>query len=137
MIRKIAGKPCVQALLIAVVAGLLATGCKTYEQKNTAVQYWHQGNVTNAVVAATKMADDNANNKDAIIWRLEQGAILRANGQFDDSNKAFDTAQAKIDDYEQKAKVRVGQEAGACLGRVGRSVMQRERHEQQPLHPGQ
>ena len=115
MIRKIAGKPCVHALLIAAVAGFLATGCKTYEQRNTAVKYWHQGEVTNAVVAATKMADDNANNKDAIIWRLEQGAILRANGQYDDSNKAFDTAQAKIDDYAQKAKVRVGQETGALL----------------------
>ena len=115
MIRKIVRKPCLHGLLLAVVAGCLATGCKTYEQKNTAVKYWHQGEVTNAVVAATKMADDNANNKDAIIWRLEQGAILRANGQYDDSNKAFDTAQAKIDDYEQQAKVRVGQEAGALL----------------------
>ena len=39
---------------------------------------------------ATKKADDNADNKDAVIWRLEQGAVLRANGQYDDSNKAFD-----------------------------------------------
>jgi uncharacterized protein len=115
MIRKIAGKPCVHALLIAAVAGFLATGCKTYEQRNTAVKYWHQGDVTNALVEATKNADNNANNKDTVVWKLEQGAILRANGQYDDSNKAFDAAQAKIDDYEQKAKVRVGQEAGALL----------------------
>lgn len=115
MIRKIAGKPCLHALLIAAVAGFLATGCKTYEQRNTAVKYWHQGDVTNALVEATKNADNNANNKDTVIWKLEQGAILRANGQYDDSNKAFDEAQTKIDDYEQKAKVRVGQEAGALL----------------------
>jgi len=28
------------------------------------------------------MADQNANNKDAIVWRLEQGAVLRGNGQY-------------------------------------------------------
>ncbi len=95
--------------------GLFATGCQTYQQKNRVIQYWNQGNLTNAVVEATKVADKNANNKDAIIWRLEQGAALRANGQYEDSNKAFQTAQEKIDDYAQKAKVRVGQETGALL----------------------
>ena len=105
----------IQTLLFAAVIGLLATGCQTYEQQNRVIQYWHQGNLTNAVAEATKKADKNAKNKDAIIWRLEQGAVLRGNGQYEDSNKAFDMAQAKIDDYAQKAKVRVGQEAGALL----------------------
>jgi hypothetical protein len=108
-------KTCIQPLLLAVVAGVLATGCKTYEQQNHVIQYWHQGNMTNAVVEATKMADKNANNKDAIIWRLEQGAVLRGAGKYDESNKAFDQAQEKIDQYAQKAKVRVGQEAGAMM----------------------
>ena len=105
----------IQTLLFATVIGLLATGCQTYEQQNRVIQYWHQNNLTNAVAEATKMADQNAKNKDAIIWRLEQGAVLRGAGKYQDSNTAFDTAQAKIDDYAQKAKVRVGQEAGALL----------------------
>jgi hypothetical protein len=108
-------KPCVQSLLLAAVAGLLATGCKTYQQQNKVIQYWQRGDLTNAVVEATKTADKNAGNKDAIIWRLEQGAVLRANGQYEDSNKAFETAQEKMDDYAQKAKVRLGQETGALL----------------------
>lgn len=100
---------------MSVVTGLLATGCKTYDEKNHVIQYWHQGDLTNAVLEATKMADKNANNKDAIIWRLEQGAALRANGQYEASNKAFGTAQEKMDDYAQRAKVRLGQETGALL----------------------
>jgi uncharacterized protein len=108
-------KPCVQTLLLAVVAGLLATGCKTYQEQNRVIQHWQRGDLTNAVAEATKMADKNAGNKDAIIWRLEQGAALRANGQYADSNQAFDTAQQKMDDYAQKAKVRLGQETGALL----------------------
>src|SRR5208283_2433647 len=108
-------KTCTQPLLLAVVVGVLATGCKTYEQQNHVIQHWHQGSMTNAVVEATKMADQNANTKDAIIWRLEQGAVLRGAGKYEESNKAFDQAQDKIDQYSQEAKVRVGQEAGALL----------------------
>ena len=115
-LKTLAGfKPCVQSLLLAAVAGLLATGCKTYQQQNKVIQYWQRGDLTNAVVEATKTADKNADNKDAIIWRLEQGAVLRANGQYEDSNRAFDTAQQQMDDYAQKAKVRLGQETGALL----------------------
>ncbi|MGA2786851.1 MAG: hypothetical protein ABSF60_04935 [Verrucomicrobiota bacterium] len=112
---RIGRKPGIQPFLFAAVIGLLATGCKTYEQQNHVIQYWHQGNMTNAVAEATKMADQNAKNKDAIIWRLEQGAVLRGAGKYDESNKAFDQVQDRIDQYSQEAKVRVGQEAGALL----------------------
>jgi len=108
-------KPRIQAVLFAAVLGLLATGCKTYQEQNHVIQYWHQGSMTNAVVEATKMADKNANNKDAIIWRLEEGAVLRGAGKFEESNQAFDRAQEKIDAYANKAKVRLGQESGALL----------------------
>ena len=99
--------------VLAVV--FFGTGCKTYEQQNKVIVYWHQGDVTNAVAEATKKAESNAGGKDAIVWRLEQGAALRAAGRYDDSNRAFDEAQNKIDDYSMKAKVRLGQETGALL----------------------
>jgi hypothetical protein len=104
------------ALLLTGALAVLAAGCTTYQQQNNKnISYWQQGRLTNAVTEATKMAEANAKNKDAIIWRLEQGAVLRANGQYEDSNKAFDIAQAKIDEYAQAAKVKVGHEAGALL----------------------
>lgn len=100
-------------LPLAFVA--VMSGCKTYKDQNTVIGPWRQGNITNAVAEATKKADDNANNKDAIVWRLEQGATLRADGKYEESNKAFEQATQKIDEYSEKAKVRVGQEAGALL----------------------
>ncbi len=106
---------CWKSLVLAGLAGLLATGCKTYEQQNKVIRHWQQGNLTEAVAEANKQATSNAKNKDAIVWRLEQGAVLRAAGLYADSNLAFDQAEAKIDKYAQKAKVRVGQEAGALL----------------------
>jgi uncharacterized protein len=112
---RVARKPCIQSLLLAAAAGFLATGCKTYQQQNQVIQYWRQGNLTKAVAAADKMAEKNADNKDAVIWRLEQGAVLRADGQYEASNKAFDAAQDKMDQYEQEAKVKVSNETGALL----------------------
>ncbi len=112
---KSAGKKFVRFILPVISAGLLSAGCQTYQQQNKVIAYWHQGDLTNAVIEATKKADENAGNKDAIVWRLEQGAVLRAAGRYDASNKAFDEAQAKIDDYSLKAKIRVGQETGALL----------------------
>jgi hypothetical protein len=108
-------KPRVQSLLVAAVIGLLATGCKTYSEKNHVVDYWRQGNLPKAVTEADKMADKNADNKDAVIWKLEQGAVLRANGQYDDSNKAFDAAQDKMDRYASEAKIKISNETGALL----------------------
>jgi hypothetical protein len=108
-------KRSIQPLLFGAAISLLATGCRTYEQQNRVVKDWRQGNLPGAAAEATKMADQNANNKDAIVWRLEQGAALRANGQYEASNKAFGTAQEKMDGYAQIAKVRLGQETGALL----------------------
>jgi hypothetical protein len=112
---QVARKRSIQTLLFAAAISLLATGCRTYEQQNRVIQYWQQGSLPNAAAAATRMADQNANNKDAIVWRLEQGEVLRGNGQYEASNKAFDQAQDRIDQYSQEAKVKVGNEAAALL----------------------
>jgi hypothetical protein len=112
---QVARKRSIQTLLFAAAISLLATGCRTYEQQNRVIQYWQQGSLPNAATAAVRMADQNANNKDAIVWRLEQGAVLRGNGQYEASNKAFDQAQDRIDQYSQEARVKVGNEAGALL----------------------
>jgi hypothetical protein len=112
---RVARKRGIQPLLFAAAIGLLATGCRTYEQQNRVIQSWHQGNLPSAAAEATKMADQNANNQDAIVWRLEQGAVLRGAGKYEESNKAFDQAQEKIDQHSQEAKVKVGNEAAALL----------------------
>ena len=114
-----AGMPRFQKLILftilAISVGLVTTGCQTYRQKNKVIVYWHAGDLARAEREAIKRADKSANSKDAIIWRLEEGSVLRALGKYQESNKAFDQAQAKMDDYAQKAKVRVGQEAAALL----------------------
>lgn len=108
-------KRIVPLIFLVAAAALLTTGCQTYKDQNKVIAYWRQGEITNAVHEATREADKNADNKDAIIWRLEEGSTLRAARDYQASNQAFNRAEEKIDDYAQEAKVRLGQETGALL----------------------
>ncbi len=100
-------------LLLALLGGL--AGCSTYNEQNRFAQPWMTGDLATAEKEATRKADKAVGGKDEIIWRLEQGAILRTAGQYDESNRAFDQAQAKIDRYAEEAKVRLSAEAGALF----------------------
>ena len=123
-LMRVVRKRSIQPLLFAAAISLLATGCRTYEQQNRVIQYWHQGNLPSAAAEATKMADQNANNKDAIVWRLEQGAVLRGNGQCEASNKAFDQAQDRIDQYAQEGQGKNRQRSRRAAFQPGQPALQ-------------
>lgn len=139
-----------------VLAGLCAaalglTGCQTYTsqtaERDAAVR---TGNFAFAAAQADKDAEKNKDGKDGIVYRLEQGAILRSaalaniadntatpatpldqtatNQALQAGNPvspriafltrsiaAFNAAEERINDYEQKAKISVGNEAGAIM----------------------
>ena len=90
-------KKYVRLVFLVAILSTFTAGCATYRQKNKTLVYWRENNLPLAVAQATKMADKNPNNKDTVILRLEQGAVLRGAGQYEDSNKAFDQAEEKID----------------------------------------
>lgn len=100
--------------LLAVVwlAGAFGTGCQTYKPP---IESWRSGNFPEAAKQFTAKAEKNKDNKDTIIWRLEQGTALRAAGQYQESIAAFDTAEEKINISDEKAKVSVSGEMKALL----------------------
>ena len=91
--------------------GLVGSGCQTYEHQNKGLDSWRAGNVPGAIDHFTSKAESEKNSRDAVVWRLEQGAALRGAARYKESNDAFDQAEAKIDHYEQTGKVKVGREA--------------------------
>lgn len=101
------------AILLVVASGL--AGCSTYNEQNRFAAPWMSGDLAAAEKEATRKADKAAGTKDEIIWRLEQAAILRTAGKYDESNAAFDQAQEKIDRYAEQAKVKLSAEAGALF----------------------
>ena len=79
------------------------------------MESWRQGNVQEAAKQFTAKAQKNKNNKDTIVWRLEQGAALRAAGQYQESIAAFDAAEERINSYDDKAKTSISHETAALL----------------------
>jgi len=90
-------------------------GCQTYRRENKIIGHWQRGDLLAAEKEANKKARKEDNTKDAVIWRLEQGAVLRAVDKHEASNEALSLAEAKIDRYSERAKVRLANEAGALL----------------------
>jgi len=80
----------------------------------------------------------------AVIEGLEQGGVLQRLEETEGIAPAdehrfrgLDGATAALVRGEGLHLDPLGHEAGACLGRVGRAVVQREGHEEQPLHPAE
>ena len=64
---------------LALAAALALTGCQTYTSKTAGRdEAVRSGNIASAVAQADKDAEKNKDNKDTVLYRLEQGAILRS-----------------------------------------------------------
>lgn len=74
------------ALLIGRLSGVLASlivlaGCQTYQSQTMGIsQATKAGNLAAAVAQIDQQAKSNTGSKDELIYRLEQGAILRQAG---------------------------------------------------------
>jgi uncharacterized protein len=99
-------------------ACLLGSGCQTYKQQNRIVEYWQRSDLAAAEREASLIAEKQAksmNENDAILWRLEQGTVLRAEGKYEESNRIFNLAADRMDRYAESAKVKLGRESAALL----------------------
>lgn len=102
--------------LLCLLLATLAGGCQTYTtQSRNMTGAWAAGDAAGAARTFGRRADQKANSKDAVIWHLEAGAAARAAGDFAESNRHFEAAAARIEEYESRPKVRLGNEAGAIF----------------------
>ncbi|MBA4148606.1 MAG: hypothetical protein H0X66_10875 [Verrucomicrobia bacterium] len=101
--------------LLAACAALILTGCQTYNQQNTGLAHWRNGNVELAAKEYSKKTEKEKTTKDSVIWRLEEGTVLRAAARYEESNAAFTAAEEQIDAFEEKAKISVSRETGAMF----------------------
>ncbi len=98
------------------VLSLLAGGCASYSRQSSSLNSaWESANVDRAARIATSAAERKRGSRDRVLWLLEQGAALRAAGEFEESNRAFEDAAVRISEYEERAQVRVGVAAAAAV----------------------
>lgn len=109
------------AALICTVT--LASGCGGRGYRTDAsqmMQAYQSNNLVAAVEVAERRAgstdeDQLSNDADHLIWRLEQGTLLRSKGDFRTSEDAYDYADWAIDWFDEQPEVSLSGEAGATL----------------------
>ena len=115
----------VLSLSAVCLGGLFMIGCGSYDPPF--VKAYKQGDFAKArtdfdtdgqhALAADK--DDPAKHHiDKLVFLLEKGAILRANGDLKGSGEAFDDADLLFKKFDAKAKARVGKEVKAALSNL-------------------
>ena len=79
---------------------------------------YEQGKYQEAALALTEKAKDREDTGDELMWRLEEGSIYFAVGDYKQSLEAYSRAEAILEDYAKRADYnarRGGAEAGAVL----------------------
>ncbi|MBI2518053.1 MAG: hypothetical protein HYV95_14205 [Opitutae bacterium] len=114
---------------------LVLTGCQTYsEQTRGFAESLRGGDLPAAVDEIDRQANRSAGTKDEVVYRLEQGATLRAAalagpavmapaaeptgvraGYYRRSLAAFDQADDRISHWEREARMKLGAETSALL----------------------
>ncbi len=102
-------------LVLSLGCLMLLSGCATYESQTSSLRAsWAKGDVS----VSQKLAEvgaEKADEDDALIWSLEQGAVYRANANFAKSIESFDKAYALVEKFENEPETKLSQEATAFL----------------------
>lgn len=103
-------------IALASLLVLVSGGCSTYKgQSKEMMAAWKAGDVSNAVVFAGLKAARACGGKDELLWKLEQGTVLSADGNYDGGIQAFDRAEEIVNRYEEAAKIKVADETVALF----------------------
>ncbi|GHC03360.1 hypothetical protein GCM10007047_19920 [Cerasicoccus arenae] len=94
----------------------MLTGCASYKDETQALRRaWISGDDQYAAQLAAEGAADKDNGVDQIVFRLEEGAALRAAGNYTGSLIAFAEADEEMKQFDAGAEIRLAAEAGATL----------------------
>lgn len=94
-------------------------GCVSVTQQSSALsQAWESGNRERAAQVATRNAEARDGTRDALLWHLEKGTVLRFSGDIEESIKAFEKAWEITERYDQEAAISLGGESLAALSNM-------------------
>ena len=119
--------------LLAVI--VLASGCATYHQKSAGLRKsWEEGRWQDAALLGSVLEEENADGKDAILFGLEQGAVLRATGDYVGSQEVFERTYERIQAQQTEADVRISQESASLFLNPGETEYRARTYDRIMLH---
>lgn len=105
-----------QAVVLLLLSGLLLSACATHESETLAMRAaWRAGNTTLSKLEVDRVGDVSDSSADALIWKLEKGAVYRANGDIAESAKVLQEALNIVEKYEAEPDVTLTSEAASAI----------------------
>ncbi len=110
------GRVAMMSLLVSA-----AFGCQAAYDKSSkgVMNHYRNGDYATAVPMVNDIAERSTKNQNAILWRLEQGAVLRAAGDYEASLAAFNDAEARADAEAAKGGQAALAEGAAFISNQG------------------
>ncbi len=100
--------------LFVLFACAALSGCATYvDETRNAREKWNAGKFGEASALFSKLAEENSDTGDALVWRLEEGASARAAGDLKKSLEAFEKAYENSEQYT--SEISISEETAAIL----------------------
>ncbi|MGF1449825.1 MAG: COG3014 family protein [Opitutales bacterium] len=103
-----------QCLLPFALFGLLA-GCQHNASLLEAQQAFREGNLVLAKTSIQSYREADGDGRDRLIAYIEEGSILRANGEIEASMAAFDMADSFVEEFDQMADFSLSKETTALF----------------------
>lgn len=104
--------------LLIIIVGLLGA-CSHAAPLIKAQDSYRSGNLMVAEAELERLMARRSTGSMAVVTLLEAGSILQTLGRFEESNEALSRAIELMEEYEEKASVRVGQETKAAFTHQG------------------
>lgn len=105
-----------QAVVLLLLSGLLLSACATHESETLAMRAaWRAGNTALSKLEVDRVGDVSDSSADALIWKLEKGAVYRANGDVAESAKVLQEALNIVEKYESEPDITLTSETASAL----------------------
>lgn len=105
-----------QATVLALLSGLLLSACATHESETLAMRAaWRAGNTALSKLEVDRVGDVSDSSADALIWKLEKGAVYRANGDVKESAKVLQEALNIVEKYESEPDIALTFETASAI----------------------
>lgn len=92
------------------------SGCATYTSQTEHLRRdWSAGDTSAALVEVSECEADRRDSVDALVWKLERGAVARADGSLQDSVKSLEAAHADIAAFESAPEISLSRETETFL----------------------
>lgn len=121
------------AFLLAAVLAL--SGCATYNDDVAAVRKsWNLGAWEGAAAAGARLARDDPDHRNAVLFGLEEGTVLRAVRRFDASQDTYESTWDRIQEMDLRAEFRISQAGLSLLVNPGLTVYEARTYDRIMLH---